>query len=78
MSDLIRQADAYEAERDVANELLSESRGKLAELQALSQIRENDLLNLRVQRDRLAEKYDETVNELKLTEAYLQKSERGG
>ena len=74
MSDLIRQADAYEAERDVANELLSESRGKLSELQALSQIRENDLLNLRVQRDKLAEKYDETVNELKLTEAYLQKA----
>lgn len=74
LSDLIRQADAYEAERDVANELLSESRGKLSELQALSQIRENDLLNLRVQRDKLAEKYDETVNELKLTEAYLQKA----
>ena len=61
-----------EAERDVANDLLVETRRDLAEGQAKAQIRDSELMDLKIQRDRLAEEYAEAANTLKLTEAYLQ------
>ena len=64
-----------EAERDVANELLTEVRQSLADSQAEVQVRTNKIMDLTLQRDRLTEENERNsneLNELKLTEAYLQ------